>query len=70
MVSNRGSVALLLVRLGTMFLYLIFMAVKRFATRFSNFKFFLALMIFGWIVRLVSENVVNFVIDNQDLTNS
>lgn len=49
---SKGGIGVVGVRLLVIMLYLIFMAVNRFATRFSNFKFFCGLILIGSIAKL------------------
>lgn len=56
---TKGSIGVVGVRLVIIVVYLGFMIFNRFATRFSNFKFFCALIAIGWIGKIFVENIIN-----------
>ena len=49
----------LIVRGVLLLMYLAFMVVNRFATRFNNFKFFCGFVIVAQVTKVLAENVYN-----------
>jgi hypothetical protein len=49
----------LIVRGILLLIYLGFMAINRFATRFNNFKFFCGFVIVAQVTKVLAENIYN-----------
>jgi hypothetical protein len=56
---NKGAFVSVIVRVALMGVYLIFMILNRFATRFNNFKYFCAFLIISECTKVIGENVFN-----------
>lgn len=51
---DKGAFICLVVRIGLMGIYLIFMIINRFATRFNNFKYFIGFLLISWCGKVLS----------------
>jgi hypothetical protein len=57
--SGVDGLVTLSIRCATYLIFLVFMILNRFATRFSNFKFFTGLFIISQLSRIISEIAIN-----------